>query len=513
MRLLRFLSSSIHKKLIIIVMIITSAVLFINNSWLAIYDINSIKNATIKELELLSDIIGKRVAPLMIFSEGRQANKILTDLSAKKSIMTACIYSSTGEIVANYHKYDSSPQCPDKPTLFGSKLTFTSISTHNSIMSPQGQSLGSIYILSDVSDLIRHIKELLLSLFAIITVAIAIVYLITLRLQRYITGPIQSLKRVAMKVSNEKKYDLRAEVFYPDEIGSLAKSFNDMMQVTDELKNNLEKMVKERTKDLEKSLTIAEKERDRAEKADKHKSEWLRNMSHEFRTPIHGIVSFASFGLNEAENEDVSREDLKRYFQRIVTSTERLQYLVNGILDLARGESGKTISNFMNCDIKEITQRVLTELSGVLQDNNLKVTITPSGCGTNIVADPQQIAQVIANLMGNAIKFSPKGGNITINFSESVIKKGKLSGSPALKFSISDEGCGIPPGELGEIFEVFKQSSTTNDQSGGSGLGLSISKNIIKSHKGDIWAENGETKGAIFSFIIPVSQDNPATTK
>jgi len=227
-------------------------------------------------------------------------------------------------------------------------------------------------------------------------------------------------------------------------------------------------------------------------------------MSHEFRTPVHGILSFAKFGINDAKDESVSRDELYKYFERIVQSTDRLKYLVNGILDIAATESGKVSLAKEHNNIVAIANRVVEELSGVIKDSNLTVKVEKPDFECFARVDRQKLSQVFTNLIGNAIKFSPEKSKISISFERAEIDKRNGGRLDALQVNVTDQGCGIPEEELHEIFAPFKQSSATNDQSGGTGLGLSICKNMIKAHGGKIWVKNNyPDKGATFSFVIP----------
>jgi signal transduction histidine kinase len=345
----------------------------------------------------------------------------------------------------------------------------------------------------------QHLFYAIGGTFGVAIIVFALVYLLSKRFNQFIAEPIAELTSVACRIANENNYKILAKKVYDDEIGDLATTFNRMIVKVRDYNEDLEALVDVRTGELSASLKNTEKALKKAEKADKHKSEWIRNMSHEFRTPVHGILSFAKFGIKDAENEEIPRDELFIYFKRIVQSTERLQYLVNGILDIAATESGKINLVLSECDLRDLTEDVVKELSGVVKDNDLKVEVGEASFSTVANVDGQRISQVIANLMGNAIKSSPNGSTLTIGF-----EKDKIAGKQALRVSIGDEGCGVPEAELVEIFDPFKQSTKTNDHSGGTGLGLSISKNIVEAHRGKILAENNAVKGAKFSFVVLV---------
>ncbi len=233
-----------------------------------------------------------------------------------------------------------------------------------------------------------------------------------------------------------------------------------------------------------------------AEQANKAKSEFLSNMTHELRTPLHGILSYANFGIENIDKENKAKN--LKYFQRIDTCGQRLLVLINDVLDLSKLELGKMVMNVEQHNVQTLCQNCLNEQELRLTALNLTVNVDVLN-DTSAICDAPKITQVITNLLSNAIKFSPTGGQIWIK-----LEHGKLDNMTALSVSIADEGVGIPQGELEHIFERFIESSQTKNNAGGTGLGLSICTEIIKLHRGKIWAEHRETGGTIFKFLIPI---------
>jgi len=233
-----------------------------------------------------------------------------------------------------------------------------------------------------------------------------------------------------------------------------------------------------------------------AEQANNAKSAFLANMSHELRTPMHGILSFARFGL---KNLDTANKDkLFKYFDRINSSGERLLVLLNDLLDLSKLEAGHMTLAKEPANLQHTLTSCLAEQEIRISEQNLQVTTSFSGnCIGNF--DNVRIGQVITNLLSNAIKFTPDGKSLSIIIMDIAL----VDNQPALCFSIEDYGIGIPEGELENVFDKFIQSSKTKTNAGGTGLGLSVSKEIIDLHQGKIWAEHSDNGGAVFKFLIP----------
>lgn len=235
-----------------------------------------------------------------------------------------------------------------------------------------------------------------------------------------------------------------------------------------------------------------------AEQANRAKSEFLANMSHELRTPMHGILSFASLGLKK--NKTVTKEKLVEYFQNIHTSGRRLMVLLNDLLDVAKLESGKIQFNFSKYDLVQVVNDCVIELNARLLESKITVNVEVLAENSYAEIDDARIAQVMTNLLSNAITYSPAKSTIRITIASTKLE----SDQPALECRVMDYGVGIPENELESVFDKFIQSSKTKQKSGGTGLGLTICKEIIQIHNGRVWAEKSDHSGAVFVFVIPL---------
>jgi signal transduction histidine kinase len=231
-----------------------------------------------------------------------------------------------------------------------------------------------------------------------------------------------------------------------------------------------------------------------AEAANNAKSTFLSNVSHELRTPMHGILSFASFGIKK--HATANPDKILDYFQKIQQSGETLLTLLNDLLDLAKLESGKITLKFRPANLSSLIDIVRGECESLALDHNLTVRCENLEANEIITLDADKIRQVLRNLLNNAIKFSPEGGTIdVVSFKK----------ADSIIVSVRDQGAGVPENELENIFDKFVQSSKNMTGAGGTGLGLPICREIIAAHKGRIWAENNPDIGANISFEIPLS--------
>ncbi len=246
-----------------------------------------------------------------------------------------------------------------------------------------------------------------------------------------------------------------------------------------------------------------------AEAANLAKSEFLANISHELRTPMHGILSFAKFGLTKT---NATPEKIREYFTHINQSAERLLGLVNDLLDLSKLEAGMMELQLGNHDLAQLVATTLGQMEGLAHQNNLHLQLVVDTPDTCVEMDGNRVTQLLQNLLGNALRFGKAGTEITLRIADAELLAGRRRADrqrlPALAISVADRGPGIPEDELEAVFEKFIQSSKTKTGAGGTGLGLAICREIVTLHRGEITAQNRMGGGAEFTFVLPRQQPN-----
>ncbi len=230
-----------------------------------------------------------------------------------------------------------------------------------------------------------------------------------------------------------------------------------------------------------------------AEAANRAKSAFLANISHELRTPLHGILSFSEIGSKRAETAD--RSKLQGYFSHIDVSGHRLLTLLNDLLDLSRLEAGKLELVYADCDLMQVIEECIEEQAPAISERSLQIRRHNHGANLMVNCDPERIFQVVRNLLNNAIKFSPPGGNIDFEFFTAA------SDDDWIELHVTDDGGGIDPEDREMIFDKFSQSGNNPNQ--GSGLGLSISREIVELHQGTIQAQSSGHRGATMVVRLP----------
>jgi signal transduction histidine kinase len=245
-------------------------------------------------------------------------------------------------------------------------------------------------------------------------------------------------------------------------------------------------------------------------KASKAKSDFLANMSHELRTPLNHIIGFTELVLDRAFGD--LNQTQAEYLNDVHNSSKHLLSLINDILDLSKIEAGKLEFKPSLVKIRDILENSLVMIREKTLKHGIKITTDLDGIPESINADERKLKQILYNLLSNAVKFTPENGSILLaakHICNSDKHSQGLSNSATsyLQISVEDSGVGIKKTDLEKIFEPFEQAeSSASGRFQGTGLGLSLTKSLVKLHEGKIWAESGgEGKGASFIFCIPVT--------
>src|SRR5262245_48615507 len=227
--------------------------------------------------------------------------------------------------------------------------------------------------------------------------------------------------------------------------------------------------------------------------ASQHKSQFLANMSHELRTPLNAILGYTELILDNIYGE--TPDKMREVLDRLQANGKHLLGLINDVLDLSKIEAGQLTLDLGDYSLQDVVHTVVTAVEPLASGKRLSLTTVvglnlPVGHG-----DGRRLAQVLLNLVGNAIKFTDKG--------EVAIKATIADG--AFTVAVRDTGPGIAPSDQSKIFDEFQQAdNSATKRKGGTGLGLSIAKRIIEMHGGRIWVESDVGKGSTFAFTIPV---------
>ncbi|MCU1227682.1 MAG: diguanylate cyclase protein [Acidobacteria bacterium] len=263
----------------------------------------------------------------------------------------------------------------------------------------------------------------------------------------------------------------------------------------------LEQRVMERTNELRETNL-------RLMAADRSKNQFLANMSHELRTPLNSIIGFSSVLLESTRN--IVQPRLYKFLENIHAAGNHLLELINDILDLSKIEAGKMELRADRFDLHETLAAVERVMKGFAAEANVRILAKIDPDVPNVCLDEGRLKQILFNLLSNAVKFSPQGGPVNVNVA-AIPKEESPIGVNAVRIEVADQGIGIAPDELQRIFDEFYQTEEgRRSRRGGTGLGLSLTRNFVELHHGRIEVQSTPGKGSCFTMYLPVDYHEAA---
>ncbi len=253
-------------------------------------------------------------------------------------------------------------------------------------------------------------------------------------------------------------------------------------------RQDLESKIQDRTKQLAVAL-------EEVKKVSKMKSDFISAVSHELRTPLTSIKGYASILITGKIGE--IPQQVKERLEKINKHSDNLVKMINDLLDISRIESGRVEMKFAKYNISSIVENVLDILTPQIKEKGLQLKTQIEPNAPDVIVDLSQFERVFINLLGNAIKFTPLNGTITV---------GAKKDQNAILFSIADSGIGIKEEDIPKLFhEFYRVENEINQNVKGTGLGLALAKNIVEAHRGQIWVTSKVNGGTTFYFTLPVS--------
>ena len=429
------------------------------------------------EQSILASVVASSVAPDMVNRSPAVLRLDVASASASKALVDVRLTDEAGRTLA-YFSQPPQPASSVEPAQTGP------VHTTSAPVMADGKTIGQVTVRSHDPTIIAFLPRFLALTGALFFGASGIALFVAQSLSRRVTAPIERLSKAMAQIASSGEFialdphDADDDVFM-----RLITSFNDLLTQLDA-----------NHKELCETLEDLMEARDAANAANVAKSQFLANMSHEIRTPLNGVLAMAEV-MDRGDLSGAQRERLTIVRQ----SGEQLLAVLNDVLDLSKIEAGKLELLDLDFELERVAQSVQDGFEPLAQEKGLTfaVEVGPDVAGA-WRGDSDRLRQILANLVSNAIKFTPTG---------EVIARFEAADTGGLRLSVVDSGIGIPQGKILTLFEKFTQAdSSTTRQYGGTGLGLAICRELAQLMGGQISVMSEEGKGSTFIVELPFSR-------
>lgn len=458
-----------------------------------------------RRLEVTHALLMEKIVTALATDPATVSQALIT-LQTDDTVVAAAVFTPEKRLLARYIKSGSNEFIPLPQRI---RLSFST--DHVVIFDPlrgrDGRVLGSFYLKADVSKLAsERFGDLIRGMVIIFLASCLLAMVVGHALQRSLTGPLSELAGAARRIAEEKDYRVRVKERGRDEIGTLTRSFNLMVQTIEQrnaelevarrnaedareslrqINEQLEQKVAARTAELERAVVAAKE-------ANQAKSAFLAKMSHELRTPMNAIIGYSEMLLEDADSGVAG--DL----QKILSAARHLLGLINDVLDLSKIEAGKMQLYLETFDLQILVHEVTSTIAPLIEKRNNQLIIDCTPAIGSMYGDATKIRQTLLNLLSNASKFT-EHGRIELKVEREIVDS-----QVWVVMRVIDTGIGMDKEQMARLFKPFIQAdASTASKFGGTGLGLAISKQFAEMMGGDITLTSTPGAGSTFSLRVP----------
>ncbi len=476
-----FSSLPIRLKLVLLAAVVGAISLLASAGINTTSDFYAGRNALVHRLHTQAEIAALNSSAALSFEDAQVATHILEALKADTAIVAAEIEKADGQRFVHVNLR----QRPGHILVVSEDIVV-------------GERIGRVTLWGTDQELHDELSRNLVVLACVIALSLAIGLLAAQGLQGIVTRPIIALAEAAQRVSTRKDYSARVPVEHDDEVGKLVVSFNGMLEELEaqarrvaEHRAELENKVAARTAELVDALKTAQD-------ATRAKAEFLANMSHEIRTPMNGVI-----GMLDLLHLERLEPEARSMLQTARGSADSLLGLINDVLDFSKIDAGKLQLEKIDIELRPLAEEIATLFSQQASARGVELAcVIHNDVPAVLGGDPTRLRQVLANLVGNAVKFTHQGEVfLGIQCREPIVETGTVT----VQIVVQDTGIGMTPEVMDKLFDAFTQAdSSTTRKYGGTGLGLAITRKLIDAMGGTIKVKSEPGKGSIFSVFLPL---------
>src|SRR5258706_2386015 len=472
----------IRRKLMTVMMLTTGAVLLLTCSAFFTYEFFTFRQASIRQLSTLGEIIAANSTAALAFGDRDNANEILAALKAEKHIAAAGLYDKEGNLFSQYPAGRPVGTFPLQPDDGGYRFEQAHLVGFQSVV--QGnRKLGTLYLKSDMEAMYERFQRYGVIVALVIALSFLLAYMLSKSMQERISKPILALAETAKAISDRHDYSVRATKWDEDELGLLTDAFNHMLiQIQEQnseitsFNQNLEQKVIERTREIE----IANKELEA----------FSYSVSHDLRAPLRSIHGYMN--IFHEEYSDKFDDEARRLINIIVKNAKKMGQLIDDLLAFSR--LGRKELAKQTISMKDMVRHVWEEQEQLAGDRHIELILKEI---PETYVDTATIRQLWVNLVSNAMKY-------TRHKEKAIVEIGSEEKEDKLTYYIKDNGAGFDMRYYDKLFGVFQRLHTDKEFEG-TGVGLAIVQRIIAKHGGVIWAEARPNEGATFFFSLSKS--------